>query len=699
MDAFKHQRILIENGLISIPAEGVERPTQQQLATILGNITYYGFMLSESTYAKLAQADANLLGEWWGPLERALKVITGDDKKMDSFVVYKNFPEEVLNMTEAEYWIKQILMYWGFPNEYFVEEVKERETAIEKLPVKVLQLADGNSLSNIFKSLLRSSVRWTDRQWETVEDLVEESGPVDISVISFKENMVRLVVLLKERGYKAMVKTATDVLRLAVGLSDGDISLRTNSKLRRFTRSERRFLLSLLNGCRNIEEDVARRRGQFKRLFFELHPGDYKERFGNVVAVYDKLYRGTKIKTFNSEIEHLLAEENPDALDLLKTRPGEFLRRLRIAVSAYGQDAVKAFGEVLDKLTVYQLLKIGRHVLTANDRMFRVFPPKGNWTKLQVDLVGADHEWDIDLALQLYEMIVAEVRRRVIKVVPEVRTVANVADWAMDLEKVKLQGNDSDLTPYGRGTVFDIPENITFLRSASYWKTGGGHWNNIWYDNGWNFFDNNWKSLGACCWTDVDFRSHAAIFSGDPTNSKDLKGRACQMIDLYLDKLKDRGVRYAVWNILCYSHKSFDDAEEVHAALQWGEEPQKNKLFEPSRSVFSFPVRGANMTKYIAYVDVWERKLVYLDANLYGTVNSAARNQETLQEKMPAFVEYLNSLPSMFDLFRGVPMSDEGIPVFYEDSEQVIQEGQAFVFLPRNKNNKFDQLDINTLLK
>jgi hypothetical protein len=689
MYTWEHQRILVENGLVVLPPKGSENPTPQQLATIMGNITHYGFALSESAYTQMAQADADWLAEWWAPLEQALKVITGADKKMADFVVYKNFPKEVLNMTEAEYWTKQILMYWGFPNEYFTEEVEERETAIEKLPVKVLQLANDDSLSNIFNSLLRSSVRWTDRQWETVKTILEEEESTDISSISFKENMVLLAQTLIEGGRKVAVRTATDVLRLAVGLSDGDVSLRTNSKLRRFCRPERRFLLTLLDGCKNIEEDMARRRGQFKRLFFELHPGDYKGMFKNVVAAYDKLYRGAKIKTFNSEIERLLMEQNPDALGLLKTRPGEFMRRLRVAMSAYGANAVEAFGEVLPRLTVYQLLKIERHLLTVNDRKYRVFPPRGNWTKLQV--VKAGQRWDEELVFQLSEMVAAEVKERVSKVVPAVRLSA-------DVDKVKLQGNDSDLTPYGRGTVFDIPDNITFLRSASYWKTGGGHYHNIWYDNGWNFFDDEWKSLGACCWTNTKF-SNAAVFSGDPTNSKDLKGRACQMIDLYLDKLAKSGVRYAVWNVLCYSGISFDGTEEVHAALQWGEKPQKNKLFEPSRCVFSFPLRGANMTKYIAYIDVQERKLVYVDANLYGNTQSAARNADTLEEKMPAFVEYLNSLPSVFDLFKGVPVSDDGMPVLYEDSEEVIQEGKACVFMPRNKDNTFEQFDINTLLK
>jgi hypothetical protein len=691
----KYQKILIENGLVALPSKGSKQPTRQQLVTILSNITYYGFALSELAYTKVRQADVSELEKWWASIELALKSVTGDDKKMADFVVYKNFPKEVLNMTEADYWFRQILMYWGFPNEYFTEEVEEREVVVEKLPVKVLQPANDGSFLNIFNSLLQSPVRWIDRQWEVVQELLDTGLEPDISNISFKENMVLLVVLLMEKGYRVVVKTATDVLRLAVGLSDGDVSLRTKSRLRQFSRPERRFLLSLLECCKNIEEDVARRRGQFKRFFFRLHPGDYKERFRNVTVVYDKLYRGAKIETFNSEIERLLAEDNPEALDLLLTRPGEFLRRLRVAVAKYGDDAVEAFYEVMPRLTVHQLVKIEKHLLTVNDRKYRTFPPRGNWTKLQVIEQLPEYRWDETSAAQLSKAIALEIRRRISEIVPAVK-------MSPDVVKVKLQGNDSELTSYGRGTVFDIPENITFLRSASYWKTGGNY-HNTWFDNGWNFFDENWKSAGVCCWTDVQFgrgvAAGAAVFSGDPTNSKDLEGRACQMIDLYLDKLAKQGVRYAVWNILCFSHITFDQAEEVFAALQWGEKPQANKIFDPARCVFSFPIAGSSMTKYIAYVDIQERKLVYLDANLYGCVQSARNNGNTLEEKMPAFVEYLDSLPSVFDLFKGLPLSNNAMPVLYEDGEEAVQAEQAFVFMQRNKNNMFEQFDINTLLK
>jgi hypothetical protein len=199
---------------------------------------------------------------------------------MGKYVVYKNFPKEVLEMSFAEYWTKQILMYWGLPNEWFTQEELPREQLKEKFHAKVLHLADENSFKFILKELLSLPSRWTLEQSKEVNYLLfEENLPFDISEIPFKENMVAVAKELVQRNKKIEMKSAMDVLRLSVGLSDGDISLKTNSKFK-LSRKERKYLLSLLENCTNLEEDVARDKNKWRKLMFCLHPGDFN--FKNV---------------------------------------------------------------------------------------------------------------------------------------------------------------------------------------------------------------------------------------------------------------------------------------------------------------------------------------------------------------------------------------------------------------------------------
>jgi hypothetical protein len=474
-------------------------------------------------------------------------------------------------------------------------------------------------------------------------------------------------------------------------MSDGDPSLREPSKLRAFRRRERRALLDMLEAAPNLEEDVARRRERFKRLFRALRPGDYATRYPRVVVSYDTIYRGAAIATFNRELEHLLAARDPAVLPVLAERPGILMRRLHECLLRLGGDAAGTFCEAIPKLSTLQLLKVLRHLETDHERTTRTFAPRGNWSRLQIRPADPRRRLPKKIRDGLIHSIEEAIATRVSSRVPAIWLDPRTAT-------IKLQTNDSEASPYGRGTRFPIPDGVTFVRTASYWASGPTAYN-LWYDNGWSFYDAAWSPKGACCWTNVQFGGGAAIFSGDPTNSKDLDGRACQLIDLYLEPLARMGVRYAVWNILCFSRRSFEAAKEVYAALQWGERPEEGKLFEPARCQLSFPLRGDNMTKYIAAIDIERRAMIYLDANLYGRVTSAAANTKVVGAIMPAFFEYLDTLPSVHDLFRGVAQHDDGMTVAYDDAARTIPANQAaYVFRPVNQDNDFEPFDLGSLL-
>lgn len=674
--------ILLRHNYIEIPSHNDSSDeAEEALPTILMNIAYYGYALSLDAYKALSGLSYDDLASWWQSVEKELKDITGDNRKIDAFVVYKNFPAEVLDKTAAEYWVPQILMYWGFPSELFTQEVKPREDMSEKRNSIVLHLSKKETLSEILDSYLRVPARWKDQEQQDVMLLIE-SIPFSVEKISFKENLVNLAKVAIEAGKYVRVSTATDVLRLAAGLSDGDVSLRANTKFVSFKKPVRRFLLNALEDCANLASDIARRPEMWKRFLYQLHPGDFKNRYKKVCAVVNELYHD-KLVTFNSQIENLLKSKDAKVLVLLASRPGEFRRRLIHVLDIFGDAAAEAFikQNVLDKLTLAQIVSLRSFLVSVNDRLQRVFPPKGNWNKLQIGearLVETNHIEKIVYALG------QELKTRV----PKVKMLS-------ELTKLIKLPNNGDVSPFARGTTFLIPQEVKFIRTASYWKIKTTA--NTWFDNGWNFFDNNWKSVGACCWNAVKF-GKGAVFSGDPTNSNEMQGRAAQLIDLYPDELVKQGARYAVWNILCFSHIPFSDAEDVFAALQWGKDPQKGKLFEPSRCQLSFPLKSKQMTKYICLIDLETRQMVYLDANLHGNVQSAINNGTSLEKNMPPFVEYINSLPSVYDLFCE-SVSDEGnLYVLNSDAEIELKDAEAYVFKPENKENKYTSFSLNKLL-
>lgn len=687
--------ILIRNHHIGIPNPDAFETAMSdaEFATILCNIAYYGWALSEEAASWLKTITSAQAQIWWPDIEAAFKEITGANRKMEEHVVYKNFPKEVLDMSQSEYWLKQILMYWGFPNQWFTQPEVVRPALADAKKYKVLQLETASTISAIYARLLSSPVRWTEEQRLDVEHIaasVNAQHTNALAVIPFKENLVSLAAFFMKKGIVCSVNTPTDVLRLSAALSDADISLRTKVKFKNFSRSERRFLLGMLeSSLHGSTDDFVKRAFFWKKLLKALHPGDYVKTYPKTCAVYDALYNDNLEQTILSKIEEGITLEDATVLLLLQARPGEFARRLRATIHAFGSLAASSFIQVMPKLETIQLLKLRGNLETMNTRKTRSFPPNGNWAKLQIAEAGENTRIDEAVLQSLVTAISEEIRKRVSAIVPSV-------DLDPRMNGVKLKGNDEEFSEYGRGTVFPLPATTKFIRSASYWKIKSSDY--VWFDNGWNFFDANWKSLASCCWNVNQALNKAAIFSGDPTNTKDMEGRACQMIDLYPDKLRAAGVRYAVWNILAYSKVAFSDAEDVLGTLQHGENPGTGKLFEPSRCQFSFQLKGKNMSKYLILLDLESMELIYMDANLYGQVSSANSNQEILEKTMPAFTEYMATLPSVADLFRGIPQSSDGLKVYYSDENISLSGEKAYISRPTNKKNSFEGFDVNTLL-
>jgi hypothetical protein len=689
--------LLAQNGFVRVPDlkvvdEHSKEMRLQSLGTIVSNIAFYGYVPSmAATLAIMELSDAGIY-EFWKNVQPALAYVTGEDRNIGDHVVYKNFPKEVLEMSEARYWFNQTLMYWGLPNELFIEEPTERTPMSEHVSLKVLGVAGPSTMDEIYERLCKVTAKWTDFQIAQAKHLIASRPDlaIDMDQFSFKENGVALIaggiVDAVAGARKVSFSTATDVLRLAAALSDGDVSLRANTKFRKFSRPERRFLLGLIENSKHIEADFAMRKEPWKRLLSNLHPADFK--VARVSAAYNGLYN-KEIHTLGAKVEKGLADRDVAALDLLEAQPGQLLRRLHKVYDLFGQRAFEAFKGVTHALTVSQLVKLDGYLSTVNERKSLVFTPKGNWAKAQFVENGKKKIDPVDLA---------DLRRHISEAIGLRLGALHPQGFRVDsaTSKIKLQANGQELASYGRGTVFDIPENVKFIRTASYWeaKRESG---NVWFDVGWNFYGEDWAEMGTICWdsTTLPFSKKAAVFSGDPTNSKDLAGRACQMIDLYPQKLVANGVRYGVWNVLCYSSIPFSDATEVLATMQWGQDADNGKLYEPSRAQVVFPITGKAMTKYVAYVDFVERKLVYMDVGLRANVHSAKDNINDVGEMMPSFVEYLGALPSVHDVFSHAAQG--GIPVLYTDEGEDVS-GDAYVFQKRNADNSFTPIDLERIL-
>lgn len=688
--------ILLERNLLAVEfnatnSSNLTSDKEAILGTLVANMLHYGYVPAQGLYQQLAQAlatDTNQVTAWWNDFEAALKKRTKAHKNIGEYIVYQNFPKEVLELSEAEYWIRQLFIYWGVPATQLRQEKEERSKLFETLNFKVLHLAAANALTTIWESLLNSPAGWTTQDEEEVHWFVEAAFAPKIA--AFKENLIYLAALCIEKGIQLKLATTTDVLRLATGLSDGDISLNSNSKFK-LKRSHRKYILTLLEQTNDLKEGIMRHKNKWIKLFHQLHIGDYAEHFPKAYEVATTIRNKGKYPTFNTKIEDYILKENKAILAELQQRPGDFARRLVHMLELFGNISITYFLTVIEQLESITILKLKRQLKTINNRKFRTFPPKANWRKLQI----------VENTVFVAQKYITQLTTAFDKVLKE-RLSQKFGEhffYTTAIDQIKLPSNNAEaVSRFNKGTRLNIPEEIKFIRTATYWQEKEA---TCWMDNGWNFFDEYWNSQGTTSWNNNHEMGEASVFSGDPVNSYNKEGKAGQLIDLYIPELLQKGVRYAVWSILSYNRIPFDKLEDIQGLMMMGTDPQEGNLIEPSRVSFAFPVTGKSLTKYICYLDLVLRKIVILDTSLYAQIGSAKLNEKRLMEQMPAIVEHLDSLPSMLDLLEVFPSTDkkeDAISVLYTDKDVEIRGKKALVFEPQNKQNDYTPIYIEDFL-
>ena len=177
---------------------------------------------------------------------------------------------------------------------------------------------------------------------------LRDFGPKWAPHMTVKENLAVFTVTLPDLDFSASYRTVTDVLRLAVAMAGGDVSLAEPCRFPSFSRAQRRRLLRLLDAVGRVQdgrdsaEEMARRSERWKRLARHLRPGDYTRRFPHAAALLHQVASGDAEAGFTSHLEEALTRRDvDDALRLLAARPGVFARRLNHLLRLCADDAAR----------------------------------------------------------------------------------------------------------------------------------------------------------------------------------------------------------------------------------------------------------------------------------------------------------------------------------------------------------------------
>ncbi|WP_244336241.1 hypothetical protein [Streptomyces seoulensis] len=476
-------------------------------------------------------------------------------------------------------------------------------------------------------------------------------------------------------GTDLLLDTVTDVLRLACGLSGGDVTLQEPTRFRALSRPLRRGLLAGLDAVVAANPaklaDVHAHREPFKRLGERLHPHEYP-RWPHAADVF-AVARGEKeARSLDSRIEKLLdALDVPGALKLLKAAPGKLFRAvdhlLRIAADQEQRDAVVAAAvQVAPDVSGRVLLSVREHLQNRARESDgpRVFVNRRGRAWVTSDLRPPVPAADRD---RLIAALDAEIRSR-LPAPGRLLLDPDVLDVALPLSG-RATAAGLGVLPRGSTSAVDGEQ----LRFFVYWKETEERTD----------YDLSALLLHADYSTDswLSYTSLKAVggeHSGDITEAPD---GASEFISLSLDRV--RGT-FIVPQVAIYAGEGFEEVEESFFGFMLRDGEQKGRPFEPRTVRMKSELRGVGRVALPLVFrrgedGRWRAKWLHLYLRGLPEANRVEENQVSVSTVVRAVVEREQlTVRYLIDL-----MSGDTTPVDLWDGEWIPDEPVTYIGLER----------------
>ncbi|MFN0200205.1 MAG: TerD family protein, partial [Bacteroidia bacterium] len=586
-----------------------------------------------------------------------------------------NFPTQVMEASDAELYLNAIVHYLGdwigariLPN---YKKLK-REPLKDKIALKVIDLGTEAEFCKICENLLASktSISETDKADVTwfVENYGDNLQAIVPAAIPLKENIAYFCALLLKNNIKSLekvenyvasfIKTATDVLRLAAAMSNGDVSLAEPTKFVKFKRAERKFLLSLLENAGNITEDMLRYPERWKRLGEILHPGEYKNRFAKTAKSFNILRNNNDFLTFNAKVEAALVKKDTNAVaDLLKTRAGEFARRLDHLLRLVHEDTKKVekllsdFQEVAENVATPVLLQVRSHFIHRNSthrESLRTFFPKGNLAKVQAiknELPFVNKQTCIQLAVICENALLARFAN--LPSLGKVYLEEKMQDYLVPFSQ---RSASKALRTAVRGSKISMPEGNT-IRFFLWWKEGKVNdvpTGRVDIDLSASLYGKTWNYMEHISYTNLRSATYNAAHSGDITSAPN---GACEFIDLDINSIVKYGGRYVVMSLHSFTSQPYCNLPECFAGWMMRQKPKSGEIFEPKTVQDKIDVTADTQIAVPVILDLVERKVIWADIALksdpyyYNNVEGNGANLVLMGKALSSLTK-----PNLYDL-------------------------------------------------
>lgn len=573
--------------------------------TAIKNLSDYGFVIDKAGVEALKTASKEDITNWYYETSEKLKTLVGADKEYKPF--YPNFPNDVMNATEIELLMNQLTHYFSaLVTDVIGEEVtwspegeneRKGQKPLEEHPLKVIPTFDvgdefikglaETEVTEIFKNTLSSKFTPSKQDMENIVNKYMQANPEWTKEASVVENR-QMLAYLYTKAIMSNLDTSNmpslvtnDYLKIAQTysfmkenqtntLNDlKSLSVDENGKQQKVTslpNSMRKFIARGLNEQKNLEEDVARNKPQWKAVFRLIHIGSMKE-LTHVNEVAQKIRNNQPLNTFYSKIEKAFGEHRyQDALRMYASRPGEFVKNLNRLISVkvedveqakeYTSELIEKTKEVFAKTRPEDLVNIVSYLnARARDDMLAVHNVKG-----KMFVANKQYEPIPQKTVDLFNSIAKDA------IAEQIKTGVSYGKVYLDpqMEKMALPkpnaSETASLNSYTQGSRIPIEKDENGepkkMRALLWFgnPNGGSRWSNI-VDISAGFFRNNDGKLEHLDRADLSWygnnKSMGCYFSGDWIGAG--KEGATEYIDLDFKSLKDNNVDYVMMYVNIYS--------------------------------------------------------------------------------------------------------------------------------------------------
>lgn len=613
--------------------------------SVISELMQFGFVPTAEAQVMLTSASKEDVVQFHNEVVTYLKDITGAKRSYKPF--WKGFPTQVMEMTEVELWMHQIVHYWS-NGEYTPSDwTKERPTAFEQPKYTMYGAGTEEDFLNIFKSLVSVNQSLTPEDLADVKWFASNVPNLPMpSVIPFKETLCTLASL----GLNVPVKTVTDVLRIAVALSGGDVSLpkvpnalvkanawtkvkvdnpeREKFKFRKFKRSERQYLLGLLESTNCDASEAVLKLQRWIRLGELLHPGDYRRQFPKSYRMFAQL-RNEKIQSWYGKVEDAFKSSLTEGLSVLGERPGEFLRKFDFIVRSNPTDTDKclnALGKVSDKVSNKVLFESYAHFEDRTVPATRSVMVKGARKRTKLEELPALPATTVQ-AVQ--STILSSLSKKFSKL-PSLGSTWIDENLKLLPVPANMRSLNAALKPTIRGQRTPIGnQNAKVIRAYVHWFD----------ENGREDLDLSSSFVGMgkiehISWN-TNLKHRLGCHSGDVRH---VKGACAEYVDIDVQACKKEGFKYVVMTVNNFNGRGLDTMKDCVFGYMEREFPAAQEIFVPATLANSVKLQSTSTNTLVAVIDVETQEYIFLDIDTAG-IPVATANVNAMLEAIKPYCE------------------------------------------------------------